>query len=48
MKAKAYIRDFKEKIVGEVWFYQLSDMRVFLKGRIEGLGKYIFCSSPSA
>ena len=39
MKAKAYIRGFKEKIVGEVWFYQLSDMRVVLKGRVEGLGK---------
>jgi hypothetical protein len=42
MKAKAYIRGFKEKIVGEVWLYQLSDMRVVLKGRVEGLGKYIF------
>ena len=39
MKAKAYIRGFKEKIVGEVWLYQLSDMRVVLKGRVEGLGK---------
>jgi Cu-Zn family superoxide dismutase len=58
MKAKAYIRGFKEKIVGEVWFYQLSDMRVVLKGRVEGLGKertyaihiheFGDCSSPSA
>ena len=39
MKAKAYIRGFKEKIVGEVWLYQLSDMRVVLKGRVEGFGK---------
>jgi hypothetical protein len=29
-------------MVGEVWFYQLSDIRVVLKGRVEGLGKYIF------
>jgi Cu-Zn family superoxide dismutase len=58
MKAKAYIVGFKEKIVGEVWFYQLSDMRVVLKGRVEGLGKektyaihiheFGDCSSPSA
>ena len=51
-------RCFKEKIAGEVWFYQLSDMRVVLKGRIEGLGKektyaihiheFGDCSSPSA
>jgi hypothetical protein len=32
-------RCFKGKIVGEVWFYQLSDMRVVLKGRVEGFGK---------
>jgi Cu/Zn superoxide dismutase len=50
MKAKAYIVGFKEKIVGELWFYQLSDMRVVLKGRVYAIHIHEFgdCSSPSA
>lgn len=39
LKARADVKAFKGNISGEVWFYQLSDMSVFIRGTIKGLDK---------
>ncbi|MEO0139347.1 MAG: superoxide dismutase family protein [candidate division WOR-3 bacterium] len=39
LKARADVKAFKGNISGEVWFYQLSDMSVFIRGTIRGLDK---------
>lgn len=58
LKARADVKGFNGNISGEVWFYQLSDMSVVVKGKVKGLDKnktyaihiheFGDCSSPKA